>query len=68
MHYDRSLLTVLETELDRNPSCYVCGRRNEIRAEGDLLILECGASSDSRGLLARALYAILPHERMRIVA
>ena len=68
MHYDRSLLTVIETELDRNPSCYVCGTRNEIRAEGDRLILECGASGDTRGFLARALYAILPHERMTIIA
>ncbi len=67
MKYDRSLLYVLEGELDRNPTCAICGTRNEIRAEGDRLILECGASNNPRGLLARALYAILPHERMQIV-
>jgi hypothetical protein len=67
MNYDRSLLYVLESELDRNPTCYVCGARNEIRARGDSLVLECGASDDPRGLLARALYAILPHDRMTII-
>jgi hypothetical protein len=67
MNYDRSLLYVIESELDRNPTCYVCGTRNEIRARGDSLILECGASDDPRGLLARALYAILPHDRTTII-
>ena len=68
MTYDRSIISVLEAELDRNPACYVCGTRNEIRARGDSLVLECGASDDPRGFLARALYAILPHERTLIIA
>jgi lactate dehydrogenase-like 2-hydroxyacid dehydrogenase len=68
MKYDRSILYVIEAELDRNPTCFACGTRNEVRARGDHLVLECGASDEPRGLIARALFALMPHQRMTILA
>jgi hypothetical protein len=65
--YDRSIIAVLETAIDRYPYCAVCGAQNDIRADDAGFILECGSAQDDRGLVSRVLFALLPHDRRRVL-
>jgi ribosomal protein L40E len=67
MTYDRSAISLIETALDKNPVCRSCGAYTTIRAEGERVLVECGATSEPRGALARLLFALFPHERVVVI-
>ena len=66
--FDRAkALDLIESALDTDPYCPVCGAPTTVVDRDGRLMLECSAASAPDGLFARLGAAVLPHLRREIV-
>ena len=59
-------LELIESAIDRDPFCPVCGSPTTITDEAGHIVLECSAAEPT-SLLGRVSAALMPHLRREIV-
>ena len=60
-------LDLIESALDTEPYCRVCGSPTTVTEDGGHLVLECAAAESPEGLMARIGAFVLPHTRHEII-